>query len=314
MSESKRTDQSGLSFHKGLLHPRYLLTWIGLGMTALVSLLPASVRHKLGDVIGDYLFRNHQKRRTVVEANLKQVFPDITTEALALKVQSHLRWYGRGLIDYSVFFFGSKKRFSKKVSIVGESLLQEAKKAQQPIVLLLAHSVMLEFAAVALSVGNYSSFGSYKTSKNPVLDWMIARSRCRFVDFVVSREQGLRPLIRGIQSGHIMVFLPDEDLGLDNAVFAPLFGREKATLTTPARLVKMGKAKAAVGFVAFDKISKQYQLRLSELPNSYPTADATLNATSMNEALERLILQSPEQYMWTMKWFKTAAPEASSFY
>ncbi|PWQ94292.1 lysophospholipid acyltransferase family protein [Leucothrix arctica] len=314
MSESKRTDQSGLPFHKGLLHPRYLVTWVGLGIMALVSLLPASIRHKLGGAIGDYLFRNHKKRRSVVEANLKQVFPDITIDALAEKVQSHLQWYGRGLIDYSVFFFGRKKHFSKKVTIVGESLLQKAKQAKQPVVLLLAHSVMLEFAAVALSVGNYSCFGSYKTSKNPVVDWMIARSRCRFVDFVVSREQGLRPLIRGIQSGHIMVFLPDEDLGLDNSVFAPLFGREKATLTTPARLVKMGKAKAVVGFVAFDKKSGQYQLRLSELPESYPEADVTLNAATMNEALEQLILQSPEQYMWTMKWFKTVGPEEASFY
>jgi lauroyl/myristoyl acyltransferase len=280
----------------------------------LMSLMPVSARHCLGNVIGDYLFRNHKKRRVVVAANLRQVFPDISEDLLAEKVQAHLRWYGRGMIDYSLFFFASKKRLSKQVSIVGESLLEQARSSQQPIVLLLAHSVMLEFAAVALSVNNYNSFGSYKTSKNLVFDWMVARSRCRFVGFVVSREQGLRPLVRGIQSGHIMIFLPDQDLGLENAVFAPLFGRNKATLTTPARLTKMGKAKAVVGFVAFDKDAKQYQLRLGELPDSYPAADAELNATSMNESLEKLILQSPEQYMWLMKWYRTRLPETASFY
>jgi lauroyl/myristoyl acyltransferase len=314
VSVDKKTDQSGLPFHKGLLHPRYFVTWVGLGVTAALSLLPSRLRHRLGDAIGDYLYKNHEKRRVVVGANLKQVFPNATEEELAGKVNAHLRWYGRGLIDYSVFFFGRKKRLSQHVTIVGESLLEEAKKADQPVVLLLAHSVMLEFAAVALSLKGYSSFGSYKTSKNPVLDWMIARSRCRFVDFVVSREQGLRPLIRGIQSGHIMIFLPDEDLGLDNGVFAPLFGRDKATLTTPARLTKMGKAKAIVGLVAFDEMSEQYQLRLEELPETYPAADVELNATSMNEALEQLILQSSEQYMWTMKCYKTVPPESAPFY
>ena len=314
MAVDKTTEQSGLPFHKGLLHPRYFLSWIGLGITLLISLLPNSARHALGNAIGDYLFRNHKKRRVVVAANLRQVFPDITEELLAEKIQSHLRWYGCGLIDYSLFFFASKKRLSQQISIVGESLLEEAKQSQQPVVLLLAHSVMLEFAAVALSVNNYSSFGSYKTSKNPVLDWVIARSRCRFVDFVVSREQGLRPLIRGIQAGHIMIFLPDEDLGLDNGVFAPFFNREKATLTTPARLTKMGKAKAVAGFVAFDKVSQQYQLRLSELPEDYPAKDTVRNAVAMNEVLEQLILQSPEQYMWLLKWYRTRRAERASFY
>jgi len=311
---SQHTKQSGLPFHKGLLHPRYFLSWLGLATMMVVSFLPASARHCLGKVVGDYLFLNHKKRRLVVGANLRQVFPDISEELLAEKVQTHLRWYGRGIVDYSLFLFASKKRLSKQVSIVGEFLLEEAKNTQQPIVLLLAHSVMLEFAAVALSANNYSSFGSYKTSKNPVFDWIVARSRCRFVDFVVSREQGLRPLVRGIQSGHIMIFLPDEDLGLENSVFAPLFGRNKATLTTPARLIKMGKAKAVAGFVAFDQESKQYQLRLDKLPDTYPDAGTELNAKSMNESLERLILRSPEQSMWLMKWYRTRCSETASIY
>jgi len=314
VSTDNTSGQSGLPFHKGLLHPRYLLTWVGLGAAFFVSLLSSKIRHRLGSYLGEYLFKNNQKRRRVVEANLRQVFPNLTEEALAKKVQSHLHWYGKAMLDYSLFFFATKSRLSKQVTIVGESLLEDAKKAEQPIVLLLAHSVMLEFAAVALSVNNYSSFGSYKTSKNPVLDWIIARSRCRFVDFVVSREQGLRPLIRGIQSGSIMIFLPDEDLGLENSVFAPLFGRDKATLTTPARITKMGKARAVVGFVAFDEVSKQYQLRLSELPENYPTNNAGGNAVSMNEALEALILQSPEQYMWLMTVYRTPPPNTVSLY
>jgi len=314
VSVDKRVEQVGLPFHKGLLHPRYLLTWLGLGLAFLVSLLPTKVRYRLGDFIGDYLFKNNKKRRGVVEANLSQVFPNISADQLSARVQAHLRWYSRALVDYSLFFFASKKRLAKQVTIAGESLLEAAKDAEQPVVLLLAHSVMLEFAAVTLSSKNYSSFGSYKTSKNPVLDWMIARSRCRFVDFVVSREQGLRPLIRGIQSGSIMIFLPDEDLGLENAVFAPLFGRDKATLTTPARLTKMGKAKAFVGFVAFDEQDAKYQLQLQELPENYPDTDVELNAKSMNEALEKLILQNPEQYMWTMKWYRTKSPQLDSLY
>lgn len=304
---------TGVTFNKALLHPRYCASWLTLLLAALISMLPQSVRHWIGSLVGAYLFKKNKKRRKVVQNNLRQLFPEISDTQLQHRVRTHLNWYGKALVDYSVFFFGRKRHLKKQVTILGEELLISLKQNKQPIILLLAHSVMLEFAVIALSA-NYRSFGSYKASANPVLDWITARSRCRFADFVVSRDAGLRPLIRAIKSQRIMIFLPDEDLGLDNAVFAPFFGRQKATLTTPARLTRLGGAKAVVGFVAFDELSKKFQLRLQEMPVAYPEGDPYKDAIALNKALEKLVWMSPEQYMWTMKWFRTTAPKDEPFY
>lgn len=300
------TDYPEVPFHLSMLHPRYWLTWLGLAVASLMVQLPLTWRHALGDQLGGYLYRRSAKRRNMVRNNLRQVFPDLSESALEQTVKSHLRWYGRGLVDYSVFFFSGRQRLLEQVEIEGGELLEAAHSRQQPIILLLAHSVMLEFAVIALSM-RYQSFGSYKSSDNPVLDWMIARSRCRFADFVVPRDAGLRPLVRALQSKRIMIFLPDEDLGLENAVFAPFFGRQKATLTTPARLTKLGKAEAIAGFVAFDESKKRYVLKLKSMPDNYPTGELATDAVALNKALELLILESPEQYMWLMKWYKTTA-------
>jgi lauroyl/myristoyl acyltransferase len=301
-----------VKFKMPLLHPRYIVSWLWLLVAVVLSLLPRSARHALGDGIGAYLYRNNQKRKVVVEKNLRQVFPNASESELQEKVRSHLGWYGKALVDYCLFFFGSKNRLKSLVSIGNEKLLADIGN-DQPVILMLAHSVMLEFAAVALS-NNYKSFGSYKPSTNPVFDWMIARSRCRFADFVVSRDEGLRPLIRAIKSKRIMIFLPDEDLGLDNAVFAPFFNRDKATLTTPARLSKLGGAKAVAGFVVFDESTSQYQLKLEAMPSDYPSGDSGVDASALNGALERLVMKSPEQYLWVMKFFRTTPPENRPFY
>jgi lauroyl/myristoyl acyltransferase len=300
------TDYPDVPFQSSMLHPRYWPTWLGLAFASLLVQLPLSWRHKLGDKLGAYLYRQSDKRRNIARVNLRQAFPQLSEAELELKVKAHLRWYGRGLIDYSVFFFSGRQRLLEQVEIEGGEILEQAHSQQQPIILLLAHSVMLEFAVIALST-RYESFGSYKSSNNPVLDWMIARSRCRFADFVVPRDAGLRPLVRAIQSKRIMIFLPDEDLGLENAVFAPFFERQKATLTTPARLTKLGKAQAIAGFVAFDGAKKCYVLKLQSMPENYPTGELETDAVSLNKALEALILESPEQYMWLMKWYKTTA-------
>lgn len=305
--------ETKVQFSKALLHPHYWISWLGLGLAYVLSLLPQVVRHSVGAFIGGYLYKHNKKRRDVVQINLKQAFPELPEVELQRLVRGSLDWYGKALVDYSLFFFGSKRYLQRKVSIIGEDLLAKSTEQQQPIILMLAHSVMLEFAVVALS-DNYKSFGSYKASENLVLDWMIARSRCRFADFVVSRSEGLRPLIRAIKSQRIMIFLPDEDLGLDNSVFAPFFNRQKATLTTPARLTRLGGAKAIAGFVVFDEDSKQYQLRLQLISDTYPTGDVDEDALALNQALEKLILQSPEQYMWLMKWFKTVAEGDQKLY
>lgn len=310
----KINQHPGVPFTRDLLHVRYWLTWFGLLVAFGISLMPQSLRHRMGEGVGNYLYRKSPKRYKFASANLKQVYPDATVSELNEKVRAHLHWYGKGLVDYSLFFFASRKRLLSKVSVRGGDSLKFALKQDKAIVLLLTHSVMLEFAAIALASEGFHSFGSYKRSKNAVLDWIIARSRCRFVDFVVSREEGLRPLIRAIQSKRVMIFLPDEDLGLESGVFAPFFGRQKATLTTPARLCRLGKAVAIAGFVAFDKSSKSYQLNLHEMPSSYPLGDAMQDASSMNQVFEILIEQNPEQYMWLMRLYKTTHEDNEYLY
>lgn len=314
VASDKIVNQKGLPFTRDLLYPKYWLSWLGVGVATVLSVLPQSLRHRLGVSIGEYLYKNSPKRRKYAGANLRQVYPEVSDAALNEKVRQHLHWYGKGLVDYTVFFFAPKRRLKKLVGISGGDSLLKAAENDKAIILLLTHSVMLEFAAVALSLEDLHSFGSYKKSKNPVLDWMIARSRCRFVDFVVSREDGLRPLVKAIQSKKVMIFLPDEDLGLENGVFAPFFGRQKATLTTPARLAKLGKAEVFAGFVAFDQASKRYNLHVQSMPESYPCANAEKDASVMNQAFESLIEREPLQYMWLMRLFKTTQESDQPLY
>lgn len=287
-----------------LLHPRHWVVWLGLLLALFVAQLPNAVRHVIGRWVGNRIYKNNKKRHNIVNANVKIVFPDLDEQQHERLTQEHLQWYGCALVDYSLLFFGSKRRLSSVLEIEGKEHIDEAVKNDQSIIILLAHSVMLEFAPVALGL-QYECFGSYKTSKNAVLDWMIARSRCRHVSFVVSREEGMRKLIKSLTPKRLMIFLPDEDLGIKNAVFAPFFETPKATLTTTARLAKMGKAIALPTFVRYDVEAQKYKIQVAPPMKDYPTGDAKQDATLLNQSLEKLIKEHPAQYMWTMKWFKT---------
>jgi lipid A biosynthesis lauroyl/palmitoleoyl acyltransferase len=303
----------GINFSLSLLHPKYFITWLGLGLFFVISLLPTPLRHGFGNKLGEIIYKRNGKRRNTVKTNLTIAFPDIDKKQRDDLALRHLQWYGCALIDYSVLFFASKKRLSKMFEIRGQEHIDKALRDNRSVMILLAHSVMLEFAPAALGA-QYDVFGSYKNSKNAVLDWVIAKSRCRHVKYVISRDEGLRRLVKSLAPGKIMIFLPDEDLGEENAVFAPFFGKQKSTLTTTARIAKMAKAIALPAFAYFDAVKSKYIIQIGLPLDNYPSADAIVDATRLNQGLEKLIEQNPAQYMWLMKWYKTRPPGEKAIY
>lgn len=310
---NSKATQCGLNFSVSLLHPRYWMSWIILIFMFVLAQLPVSIRHALGRRIGDYNYRNNKKRHDIVETNLKIAFPELSADACEKMTRENLQWYACAMIDYSLLFFAHKRRMASMLQIDGKEHIEKAIEANQSIILLLAHSAMLEFAPAALGY-HFEIFGSYKTSKNALLDWMIAKGRCRFAKFVVSREEGLRKLVKALQPERLMIFLPDEDLGIDNAIFVPFFGKNKATLTTTARIAKMGKALALPIFCWYDPNIKKYRTQVLTALKNYPSGDAETDAKTLNLALEELIKQHPEQYMWQMKWYRTRPDNESSLY
>ncbi|MCK5901719.1 MAG: lysophospholipid acyltransferase family protein [Cocleimonas sp.] len=294
----------GTTFSLKLLHPRYLLTWIGLGFAALLSLMPTLIRHGIGKRIGRLIYAKNNKRRTIVLTNLAIAFPNLNETEQQQLAKQHLQWYGCALVDYSLLLFGSKRRLAKMVRIEGQEHIEKAQDQNKSVMILLAHSVMLEFAPMALGL-HYDCYGSYKQAKNPVIDWLISKGRCRYIQYAVSRQQGLRQLIRGLIPQQLLIFLPDEDLGKDNAVFAPFFGLSKATLTTTARIATLGKAVSLPCFAYYDENNAKYVIKISPAIGAYPTKDAETNAILLNQQLEALISQQPAQYLWLMKWYRT---------
>jgi lauroyl/myristoyl acyltransferase len=266
--------------------------------------MPQAMRHYLGRNIGNLTYAKNKKRRQIVIRNIEIAFPQLNHKAQQQLVKQHLQWYGCALIDYSLLLFASKRRLASLVQIEGREHIDNAIKNNQSVMILLAHSVMLEFAPIALGL-NYDCYGSYKSAKNPVMDWIITKSRCRYVKFVVSRDQGLRKLIRELIPKQLLIFLPDEDLGEKNAVFSPFFGKTKATLTTPARIAKLAKAVSLPCFSYYDQTTARYKIIVAPAIQHYPTKSADNNALLLNQQLEKLIKQHPAQYMWLMKLYRT---------
>ncbi len=296
----------GVPFRKGWLHPRYWLTWLGLGFGFVLAWLPVPVRHALGKGLGFLVFRYNRKRKSVVLANLRIAFPGLSHAELEKRALHTLQWYGRAMVDYCVLFFLPKRLLQQRIQIEGEgkTQLDQVIAAGNNVIILLMHSAWLDFAPAGLGAF-YSLYGSYKPVKNPVINWLMAKSRCRHVASVISREAGMMKLVRSLKPGKLLIFLPDEDLGSEHAVFAPFFGVQKATLNTPARIARLKAAECFPCFTWYDEAKKQYCVRLGAALSPFPGNNPLKAANVLNHALEQLILYEPDQYMWLLKYYKT---------
>lgn len=298
---------------KNLLHPRYWFSWWAVGSLSLLAFLPWQARRWLGKQIGSLMYKYNKKRRQIILVNLDFAFPKLSLAEREQFVLTNLQEYASALLDYSVLFFRSRATLYRRIQLTGQEYLERAIQQNQNIMLLLGHSAWLEFAPVAIGE-HFQAYGSYKPFKNPVFNWLIMRSRLHDVQFVVSREEGMIKLVRSLEPGKLLFFLPDQDHGEKHSVFAPFFAADKSTLTTPARIAKLGRACAFPIMAFFDEKTGVYRVHIEPALADFGALEAQEDAANMNASFEKLIRQYPTQYMWLLKIFKTRPRQGDNPY
>lgn len=301
------------TFTPSLLAPRHWLTWCGVAGLFVLAWLPWQTRAWLGKHLGNWIYRHNRKRRHIVATNLGLCFPTQTPQQREQMARAHFQEYACALLDYSLLFFRSRRWLYQRIQLEGREHIDQAIANGQNVMLLLGHSVWLEFAPLAIGQ-HYRAYGSYKPFHNPVFNWLIARSRLRDVETVVAREEGMLKLVRTLEPGRLLFFLPDEDHGVKNSVFAPFFGVAKATLTTPARLAKLGKTVTLPVMAYRLPHSSKYCIRIAPPLLAFGTQEPQQDAHAFNAALEQLIQVQPQQYMWVLKLFRTRPTGETAVY
>lgn len=307
MSESK-VDTSTLPypgpFQRRFLAPRFWPTWGAIGLLRLLTWLPGSWRRSLGRRLGDMIYRRHGKRRRFVHLNLSWCFParsEVEREAMA---RGYFRTMVQTLLDYGVLWWAGERRLRSTIEFEGTEHIQPHLHAGRPVIILTLHSVALDFGGSAFT-SRYPTVSIFKEARNPLLDWYIARGRARFGCVLYARGESMRPIVRAVKQGRAFYYLPDEDLGPDRSVFAPLFGIPTATITALSRIARMTGAAVLPYTTVYLPDEGRYVAKLFPAMESFPGDDEQLDAARMNEELEKLIMQAPEQYMWSLRLFQT---------
>lgn len=314
----KPQQDAGIAFYRPRLgrsawRLRYAPSWLLVALLWVCAWLPLAVTRALGAGLGLAMMAANGKRRRIARINLELCFPAVSAKARARILRRHFMVSGQAALDLGLLVFGSRRRIVRLGRIRGLEAYRELVRNGRNVILLVPHMVGMNFAGPILARVR-PTFSMMKLQRNPVVNWILNRGRLRFGGGLLAREQGLRPVVRGLRAGLAFYYLPDEDFGPKQSVFAPFFGIATATLPTLGRLAELADAAVVPCFVRVLPRARGYEVVLKAPLEKFPSGDRLTDAAAMNRAMEDGIREMPEQYMWTLKLFKTRPDNAPAPY
>jgi len=295
-----------------LFHPKYWLSWLAILLLRIVAALPFKAKLIAGRCLGFLVFHLVKKRRHTVQTNVRLCFPELNTAQQEKMVHDIFAANGIGFFEIAWAWWANIDDIKNRYDIEGLEHIAAAKADGSGVLLVGAHFVHLDLCGL---MTNHSTPMSviYRKNNNPVFEYIITKGRERFFEHVIERSD-MRDIVRKLRNGKTVWYSPDQDFGRDQAVFAPFFGIEAATLVSTSRLAKMGRAKP-VGIAHYrDPITHRYRIVISPVDTAFPTGDDYEDAVIINTMLEKAIRMQPEQYMWVHRRFKTRPEGEPSLY
>lgn len=300
-------------FTAALLHPRYWLLWMGIGLLWLVVQLPYPVLYRLGNAMGRLAMRLMKRRAKIAYRNLELCFPEMSEAERHQMAIKNFESVGMGVIETGIAWFWPTSRVNRWMDASGLEHIRAVQESGRGVLLIGIHFLTLEMGARMFGIHN-PGIGVYRPNDNPVIDLLQTRGRMRSNKDMIDRKD-LKGMVRALKNGEIIWYAPDHDYGPRASVFAPLFAvKDAATTSGTWMLAKMSKA-CVVPFVPRRKPDgKGYELIILPPECNPPLDDAETTATWMNKIVEQCIMMAPEQYMWLHRRFKTRPEGVPSRY
>jgi len=290
-------------FTAALLHPRYWLLWLAVGLLWLVVQLPYPVLYRLGHAMGRLAMRLMKRRAKIAYRNLELCFPEMSEAERQQLAVKNFESVGMGVIETGIAWFWPTARINRWMDASGLEHIRAVQDSGRGVLLIGIHFLTLEMGARMFGIHN-PGIGVYRPNDNPVIDLLQTWGRMRSNKDMIDRKD-LKGMVRALKNGEIIWYAPDHDYGPRASVFAPLFAvKDAATTSGTWMLAKMSKA-CVVPFVPRRKPDgKGYELIILPPECTPPLDDAETTATWMNKVIEQCIMMAPEQYMWLHRRFK----------
>ncbi len=191
----------------------------------------------------------------------------------------------------------------------GAALIDQALTERKGILFLTPHLGCFEATARAYAatygVAGHPMTVLFRPPRQTWLRSLVVSSRARpGLKTAPTTLAGVKQLVRALKSGECVGLLPDQVPPKGLGEWAPFFGKDAYTMTLAIRLAQQTGAAVLIAWGERLAWGRGYRIHVQRMDAFGPAALPTA-LQQMNAAMESLILQAPQQYLWGYARYKT---------
>ena len=248
--------------------------------------------------------------RKVAYTNISNCFPEKRQSQVTTMVKRNFEAVGISFFETANAYYASDNKIKKTLTIENEYFFNNALKKEGGIILLCSHFMPLMLGSRALLI-KHKIANVYRPQNNKMFDQIMVNGYQKN-GAVMIKNTDTRSIVKALSNSLPIWYAPDQDLGINNSIFAPLFGIQTATASATARLAKNNNTQVIP--YSFVRTDQGYKMTFQEPLDNYPSGDPFNDAKRTNQILEKQILKNPEQYLWIHRRFKTRPEGESDLY
>jgi KDO2-lipid IV(A) lauroyltransferase len=141
---------------------------------------------------------------------------------------------------------------------------------------------------------------------NPRLDTWVERRRTLSGNHVIHKKEAAREILRALAAGDAVGILIDQNTTPAEGVFIDFFGRQACAGTAFVKFAHHTGAAVVPGYALWSESEKRYILRFD--PEMEMTGDVQPDTQTVHAAIESVIREHPDQWLWIHRRWKTRPP------
>jgi Kdo2-lipid IVA lauroyltransferase/acyltransferase len=293
----------------------YALVWPfikGLG------LLPRPVARVIGIALGLTVYALHGRLRRVGLRNLALAFPEMPEPERRRLLRGEFVSLGRQLAEVCLFPRYTRENVSRTVVYDGFENFERAYARGKGVLFLTGHIGAWELSAFAHSLNGHPLSIVMRSLDNPYIDRLIQGYRTMHGNRTVDKDDFVRGLLGAMRAGETVGILMDTNMTPPQGVFVDFFGILACTASGLARIALKTDAAVVPGFTVWDAKLRKYILRFEPAVELIRTADnesdIIANTAKFTKAIEEIIRQYPDQWLWVHRRWKTRPPGEPPLY
>jgi len=294
------------------LHPKYWLTWLAVGASWLLAIIPKSWQFGLSSWIANRLVNTSSRRISTIRRNIELCFPEETADAREALIRSNLQSSALMLFELLNMIWRKPSDMTSNARVIGIEHIEQALAANKPLLLVTGHFTPMFHATTQLAaITPYNAV--YRRLNNPVMEANLYQRGVEKYPMHLFHRKDISKMLEKLADNGTVFISPDQDFGVSRGAFVSFFGIPTATITTIPQYARQTNAQVML-FSAYRDGKNGSVIEFEPVLENYPTDDNVADTKFWSNWLEEKIRLHPSDYLWMHKRFKTRPHGEASFY